>query len=611
MVKLIDQSAQQPPNNQGANDGYAGTGGNPYWYYFLPPTGCDIIGFDTYGGASTANPGVDTYTRNDAVTCPSNTAVAAGSNGGIIANIATWTHPSAGVLAVGSTTGFPTAGVLSVATSTTNAQVNYTGKTSNTFTGCTYVQGSAAGTVATSGVVGGLVITDTHCIATDKWASVVFQAGSGAVPTGTQITSVKPGVSFNIQQASASPTPIPATVTGLTIQSQGRVAQPGVRFGTDFPSGGWSTMAWVTGNVLPNLGTTMGGNLVPSVWSISEFGSVGVPTPVPPTPPSFDVASRPDWFTDATTFFNGLTPPPSLVVLYNNASTGNNGGVLYQGTTYHPAQGFWTADGPSQAAWKAIIASGPKPPSNALDALVLTLTGSGTTGGAYWGFEDAVGSATAADLSGNGHTLTLTAVTLGDAGIIPSDNGTAAIFASASSSNAVTAATGSPSTRAGSRSWRPSTGRASSFSAQKILGNGNATGTTGGSIRTTSAGRLACIFGNGTTAVTVGSPFVPVAGDSLLIMATWQNNVAPGTVTLYVYDLTAGTSIVPVTQSLAPASFTPTANFSMGQATLTADLGRVAVLPLAITSNQALAFALAAGYVPLQGEVGQTIEAIG
>jgi hypothetical protein len=83
------------------------------------------------------------------------TTVAAGSNGGTIANVASWGTPSAGVLAVASTAGFPASGSIFVAASgPTVALVTYTGTSGgNQFTGCAYVSGSPAGTVATGGNV--------------------------------------------------------------------------------------------------------------------------------------------------------------------------------------------------------------------------------------------------------------------------------------------------------------------------------------------------------------------------------------------------------------------------------------------------------------------------
>lgn len=86
-------------------------------------------------------------------TSVSNTAIGAGSSGGQLSAIASWSAPSAGVLDVASTSGFDASGTIFVATSTTLAQVTYTGLTESSFTGCAYVNGSADGTVANGGLV--------------------------------------------------------------------------------------------------------------------------------------------------------------------------------------------------------------------------------------------------------------------------------------------------------------------------------------------------------------------------------------------------------------------------------------------------------------------------
>lgn len=84
------------------------------------------------------------------------TTVASGSNGGTIANIASWSNPSAGVLDVASTTGYATSGTIWVANSGTSAaQISYTGKATGQFTGCTFVAGVSTGTVSTGGAVTG------------------------------------------------------------------------------------------------------------------------------------------------------------------------------------------------------------------------------------------------------------------------------------------------------------------------------------------------------------------------------------------------------------------------------------------------------------------------
>jgi hypothetical protein len=89
------------------------------------------------------------------------TTVASGSNGGQISTIASWANPSAGVLAVASTAGFPASGSVQVqASGSTWAVVSYTAIAGNTFTGCTYVSGSATGTVSTGGSVDQMTTRD-------------------------------------------------------------------------------------------------------------------------------------------------------------------------------------------------------------------------------------------------------------------------------------------------------------------------------------------------------------------------------------------------------------------------------------------------------------------
>jgi hypothetical protein len=116
------------------------------------------------------------------------TTVAAGSNGGTIANIASWANPSPGVLSITSATGFPaTGGTINVAASgPTTAVVTYTGVSGNTLTGCAYVSGSPAGTVATGGQV----------------SMAANGAGTTAPAMGTSSNSSTGGVAYG----GASPT---------------------------------------------------------------------------------------------------------------------------------------------------------------------------------------------------------------------------------------------------------------------------------------------------------------------------------------------------------------------------------------------------------------------
>ncbi|HUC87853.1 MAG TPA: hypothetical protein VMR95_01765, partial [Candidatus Binatia bacterium] len=85
------------------------------------------------------------------------TTIASGSTGGNIANIASWSSPSAGVLDVASSSSFATSGTATVVTSETSAVIAWTGKGTGTLTGCTLVSG--AGTVST-----GAQVTNTGTI---------------------------------------------------------------------------------------------------------------------------------------------------------------------------------------------------------------------------------------------------------------------------------------------------------------------------------------------------------------------------------------------------------------------------------------------------------------
>jgi hypothetical protein len=133
-----------------------------------------------FGGAfkclSGQNIIVDGCSVWDIFTGPS-TTVAAASNGGTISGVAAWAFPSAGVLAVASTATFQATGQLQVAASgATTAIINYTGITSNTFTGCTYVSGSPVGTVATGGNVTSVLPVGNS----------TFYFGAAAANPGTQ-----------------------------------------------------------------------------------------------------------------------------------------------------------------------------------------------------------------------------------------------------------------------------------------------------------------------------------------------------------------------------------------------------------------------------------------
>lgn len=122
------------------------------------------------------------------------TTVASGSNGGEISAIASWGagHGGNGVLDVASTAGFATSGQLLVAASgSTTAVVNYTGVSGSSFTGCTYVSGSATGTVST----GGAVVASPAMPANGNAVTGTIW-GAGATPTVKGTGSTSPTAPF-------------------------------------------------------------------------------------------------------------------------------------------------------------------------------------------------------------------------------------------------------------------------------------------------------------------------------------------------------------------------------------------------------------------------------
>ena len=160
--------------------------------------------------------------------------VAAGSNGGEISAIASWSSPSGGVLDVASTAGFASSGTLYVsATGSTVATVTYTGTSGgNSFTGCAYVSGSATGTVATAGSVvqaGAGALISTGAFTAPASGSVVvtvyliiqFSVTTNSVAWTLFGHGTSTQYGYNIEspvQASANrvPTVLIFPVTGLT-----------------------------------------------------------------------------------------------------------------------------------------------------------------------------------------------------------------------------------------------------------------------------------------------------------------------------------------------------------------------------------------------------------
>ena len=158
--------------------------------------------------------------------------VAAGSNGGEISQIATWTSPSAGVLDVANGTFFPALGgtVTVAASGATTAIVTYAGVSGNSLTGCAYVSGSATGTVATGGAVtltsaaaqtgsftappSGSVVVGVNCVTqltgSDVAAFALAAHGTVSPVVGNTITCEQSSLN-NI-----APTQLTFLVTGLT-----------------------------------------------------------------------------------------------------------------------------------------------------------------------------------------------------------------------------------------------------------------------------------------------------------------------------------------------------------------------------------------------------------
>ena len=122
----------------------------------LPPgsTGGNVV-LSVSGTAVTI--GDTTPTVGGVLQPATNTTVASGSNGGNLANIASWSSPSVGDLAVANASSFPSGGgVAEVATSGGNAFVSFTGTDSTDLTGVTFLSQSnpgAATTVSTGGAV--------------------------------------------------------------------------------------------------------------------------------------------------------------------------------------------------------------------------------------------------------------------------------------------------------------------------------------------------------------------------------------------------------------------------------------------------------------------------
>jgi hypothetical protein len=183
------------------------------------------------------------------------TTVAAGSNGGEISTIASWSSPSAGVLDVASTAGFPSSGTLFVAASgTTVAIVTYTGTAGgNQFTGCAYVSGSASGTVATGGAVG-----------LAAGAASLVNTGSFTAPASGEVMVT---VTFVGLGASS------ANIVGLGLAATGTVTPMVTNVETTTADGGAAQIPWTIRFLVTGLnpGTSYDFDLVGCVTAGGSF----------------------------------------------------------------------------------------------------------------------------------------------------------------------------------------------------------------------------------------------------------------------------------------------------------------------------------------------------
>lgn len=204
-------------------------------------------------------------------------------------------------------------------------------------------------------------------------------------------------------------------------------------------------------------------------------------------------------------------------------------------------------------------------------------------GGIFWALEDAAGTTTAADSSGNGNTLATTDFTFGTAGIVPSDSKTCAALTTSSIARS---------------SYLPSYTNGVTFGAivrfasvptTAIALLNDASATAGADLRIGSSGVPFFVCANGTTQISVDAPSALVANHTYLLVGTWDGS---STVTMYVYDLTAGTSMTPGTGSLSAGSgFKPTVGFSLAGNTMTGDLARVFVAAGALSSTRVALYA--------------------
>ncbi len=214
----------------------------------------------------------------------------------------------------------------------------------------------------------------------------------------------------------------------------------------------------------------------------------------------------------------------------------------------------------------------------------------------YWGMEDAVGSATCADLSGNGNTLTNSGMTLGEPSIVPSDPLTCAYLPAASSSN-VASSTYKPSIASNVAVSVMSVVNLSVIPTAVSMMINNLSSSQGQQLKVTTSGLFAWDLGNGSTSVTKSSGATPVVGHDYLVVGTYSYTNT--TMTVYVFDLTTATAYTPATASLAAGTFEPTSNWVVSQASgFPRYQGRTAFFQTALTSAQVTALFQAAVLSP-------------
>lgn len=209
----------------------------------------------------------------------------------------------------------------------------------------------------------------------------------------------------------------------------------------------------------------------------------------------------------------------------------------------------------------------------------------------YWEIEDASGS-TLSDSTGNGRTATIQSsrLTLGSTGIVPSDSATCG---TCNSSSVAASSTYKPSIASNPNISYMAVVKYSTLPGASTTVLNNLSGNNGGDIHIASNNIVSLQLGNGSTTATATAPSALTAGHAYLIVGTY--NYSTTTVTIYVYDLTAGTYMTPGTASLASGTYQPTVSYSI-QGT-NASYGRMAVWSnTCLTATQVTALFNAATY---------------